>query len=295
MGPYELKQVAGNTWYIQAPVNLGIYVHGESVTLIDSGNDKEAGRQIAKLLESRSWKLSLIVNTHSNADHIGGNAFLQVKTGCRIAATRLESVFIIDPVLEPAFLWGGMPFEHLRNKFLEAKPSDAVTVIPNSGLIPGTDLRAVPLPGHFLDMIGIMTPDGVFFIADSVFSEEIIAKYHVFYIFDVAAYLETLDVLARTEARLFIPSHGSPVEDIAPRADANRRKILEIIDAIGRACETPCTAEEIFMRVCSEYGIGLNHNQYVLVMSALRSYLAYMSDKGLIRSSAEGGRYLWMR
>jgi glyoxylase-like metal-dependent hydrolase (beta-lactamase superfamily II) len=79
----ELKHIAGDTHYIPAPTNIGLYVRDQSVTLIDSGNDRDAGRKILKHIESKGWTLERIVNTHSNADHIGGNALLQRRTGCR--------------------------------------------------------------------------------------------------------------------------------------------------------------------------------------------------------------------
>ena len=140
MAQLTVRHLRGNSYCIPAPANIGLYVHDGAAVLIDSGNDKEAGRQIAKLLNDRGWELRLIVNTHSNADHIGGNAFLQGKTGCRIAATAVESAFIENPFLEPAFLFGGFPFGDLKTKFLMARPSRVTDVIPSSGKLLDTDL-----------------------------------------------------------------------------------------------------------------------------------------------------------
>ena len=121
MAKYELINLEGNTWMIPSPANIGLYVVDGKVTLIDSGNDKEAGKQILKLIRSKGWELKEIINTHSNADHVGGNAYLQENTGCRIWATRVEASIIEDPQLEPSLLWAGYPFKALKNKFLEAK------------------------------------------------------------------------------------------------------------------------------------------------------------------------------
>lgn len=76
---FELCQVGENTYYINYPVKVGVYRANENeVYLIDSGNDKNAGRRIMKkVLDENKWKLKGIINTHSNADHIGGNAYLQ--------------------------------------------------------------------------------------------------------------------------------------------------------------------------------------------------------------------------
>ncbi len=64
-----------------------------------------------------------ILNTHSNADHIGGNKYLQGQTGCKIYSSGMEADFRKYPVLEPSFLYGGYPCKDLRHKFLMAQES----------------------------------------------------------------------------------------------------------------------------------------------------------------------------
>jgi glyoxylase-like metal-dependent hydrolase (beta-lactamase superfamily II) len=293
MAPLTLHCVSGCTYYIPAPTNIGLYAKDGAAVLIDSGNDKEAGRQVARLINEQGWKLRLIVNTHSNADHIGGNAFLQSKTGCRISATSLESAFIQEPLLEPAFLLGGHPFDDLRNKFLMAKPSRVTDVIPSSGKILDTELEAVPLPGHFFDMIGIRTPDDVLFIADSLFPEEVISKYHSFFLLDIRAHLKTLEHLREMDAGCFVPGHGEPGTDISMLIEVNRKKIDEISALLETFTKHPVSTEDILCLFCERYDIRLDANQYVLVSSTLKSYLAYLKDEGRVETLFKRGKLLW--
>ena len=82
---YELVQVAENTYYINSPSKIGVYrVSDDDVWLIDSGNDASAAKRVLRTINERGWRLVAIYNTHSHADHIGGNAYLQKNTGCRI-------------------------------------------------------------------------------------------------------------------------------------------------------------------------------------------------------------------
>ncbi|MEW5817934.1 MAG: MBL fold metallo-hydrolase, partial [Spirochaetota bacterium] len=215
-------------------------------------------------------------------DHIGGNAFLQQKTGCSVAATQAESAFINSPVLEPAFLYGGFPIHSLRKKFLEAQTSSVTHVIPSSGCILNTPLEAVPLPGHFVDMIGVRTPDNVFFIADTVFSETIIGKYPIFFIYDVAGFLATLDTLEKAEASFFVPSHSAPTDDIRKLVTVNRNKVLKIIESILDCLNERRTPDEILLFLCEKYRLALDANQYVLVFNTLRSYLSHLFDQGML-------------
>ena len=91
---YELIQVSEACYYINCPAKIGVYRTGKKgVYLIDSGNDKDAGRRVRQILEKNGWELLGILNTHSNADHIGGNRYLQGQTGCRVYAGGMEAAF----------------------------------------------------------------------------------------------------------------------------------------------------------------------------------------------------------
>lgn len=167
---YELTQVVGNSYYIQSPAKIGLVrLNDADVCLIDSGNDKEAGRKVRQILDANGWHLTAIYNTHSNADHIGGNQYLQKQTGCKIYAPGIECAFTRHPVLEPSFLYGGYPPKELQHKFLMAKPSDAQELTP-ACLPEGFEL--LQLPGHFFDMVGFRTPDDVVYLADCLSSRE---------------------------------------------------------------------------------------------------------------------------
>ena len=124
---YELQQVGEKSYYINSPAKIGIYRQNETdIYLIDSGNDKEAAKKIIKIAAQQNWTIKGIVNTHSNADHIGGNAYLQQQVGCPVFANGIEAAFTQYPILEPSFLYGGYPCKDLRNKFLMAKESQTL-------------------------------------------------------------------------------------------------------------------------------------------------------------------------
>ena len=90
----ELIKVGEKTYYIKNPTNIGIYkIDEENVYIIDSGNDKDAGRKILKIIDEQGWKIKGIINTHSNADHIGGNQIIQNRTDCKVLAYNIERAF----------------------------------------------------------------------------------------------------------------------------------------------------------------------------------------------------------
>lgn len=288
---YELNQVAERTYYIQCPAKMGIWrLNDTDVVLIDSGNDKDVGRKVQKLLEAQGWRLSCILNTHANADHNGGNALLQQRLGAPALAPGIDAAITTHPILEPAFLYGGYPCKALRNKFLLAQPSDCRPLTAES--LPD-GLEMIPLPGHFFDMCGFKTDDGVWFLADCLSGANIVEKYHVNFIYDVAAYLDTLDKVCQLDGRLFIPAHAEPVEDIRPLAELNRAKVLEICGLILDFCRKPLCFEDVLQRVFQHYQLAMDFNQYVLVGSTIRSYLSYLLDKGTLTAEFADSRLLW--
>ncbi|MFR9189749.1 MAG: MBL fold metallo-hydrolase [Anaerotruncus massiliensis (ex Togo et al. 2019)] len=156
---YELIRAGEQTWYIDCPAKMGLFLAEDGAWLIDSGNDKDAGRRVRKLLDANGWTLAGILNTHSNADHIGGNRFLQDRYHCPVYSTPAENALIRAPRLEPSFLYGGYPCKALCNKFLMAQES-----APSPSRAPRCPKgRVFPLPGHFFGMVGFRTPDGVCF------------------------------------------------------------------------------------------------------------------------------------
>lgn len=288
---YELIQAAEHTWYIQCPAKMGLWVpDGQTAVLIDSGGDKDAGRKVQKTLEAQGWTLGCILNTHANADHNGGNALLQQRLQAPAFAPGIDAAITTYPILEPAFLYGGYPPKPLRNKFLLAQPSRCQT-LTEENLPEG--LTMLPLPGHFFDMCGFGTADGVWFLADCLTSETVIEKYHVQFLYDVAGYLDTLDKVSRLEGRLFIPAHAEATEDIRPLAEKNRQKVLEILDVVRSLCREPRMFEEILQGLFAHYQLTMDFSQYVLVGSTLRSYLAYLLDNGGAEAEFMDNRLLW--
>jgi glyoxylase-like metal-dependent hydrolase (beta-lactamase superfamily II) len=288
---YELVRAAENTWYIECPAKMGVYLMPDNrAILIDSGNDKEAGKKILKIFAENGWTLDSIINTHSNADHIGGNKLLQGRTGCRVYAAGLEAAFGAWPALEPSFLYGGYPCKPLRNKFLMAEPSRAEDI---AGMPLPEGMEIFPLKGHFFDMIGVRTPDNVWFMADCVSSERILEKYHIAFIYDVAEYLKTLEAIEPLEGRLFIPAHTEPAADMRRLAAMNRAKVHEIIAGIKGICKSPATFEGILKALFDTYGLTMDFNQYVLAGSTVRSYLSYMLDRHMVAADFTGNQLFW--
>ena len=290
---YELIQASEQSYYIQSPAKIGLVkLNGQDVCLIDSGNDKDTGRKVRQLLDANGWRLTAIYNTHSNADHIGGNRYLQGQTGCKIYAPGIDCAFTRHPVLEPSFLYGGFPCKDLRHKFLLAQESDAEELTKDC--LP-EDFEIIPLPGHFFDMVGYRTKDDVVYLADCLSSKETLDKYQITFLYDVSACLDTLQMVKTLPGKIFVPAHAEAAEDIAELAQYNMDKVHEIADRITDLCREPLCFETILQKLFTDYGLTMNFEQYVLVGSTVRSYLSWLKDTGRLCVSFEDNLLRWQR
>lgn len=288
---FDLIHVSGSTYYIENPARVGVYIASDGAWLIDGGFGPEAGDHIYSIIQEQGWTLKGIIATHAHPDHIGGCRVLQEKTGCGIFAHGIEAALVQFPVLHPSFTYGGFPYRKLRGRDMMAEPS---VVQRMKGAIPA-ELEIIPLPGHSFDMVGIRTPDDVVFLADALCAENVLVHYGITFLYDVAAYLHTLNTISNMSAKFFVPAHVAPVADIRELALKNKSAVLSVADQIEQWCEETTTFEVILQHVFTKYRRSINFDQYGLVGSTVRSYLAFLKDTGRLRTEFKDNVLYWRR
>ena len=274
----ELIKLGKKTYYIKNNTNIGVYkINDSDVILIDTGNDKEAGKKILKITEEQNWHVKMVINTHSHADHIGGNNIISSRTNCDIYSNKIETSFINNPILESAGLYGASPLFSLKNKFLYAKESKAKVIDNNIN-----NLEIIDLKGHSYDMIGVKTDDDVIFLGDALASTNTINKYHIFYLYDLEEYLNTLEKLKTIKAKKYVLSHSEVTENIEELIKLNECKINEIINNLYKMLEIKKTYEDILKEIFDIYNLEMNINQYYLVGASIKAFLSYLYNDNKI-------------
>lgn len=281
----ELVKLGEQTYCLKNPTNCGIYVEeNNDIWLIDSGNDKDTAKKILKITSENNWHIKGIINTHSHSDHCGGNSYLEDKTSCVVLASNVEDYFIKNTELEASFLYGANPPSKLINKSIKAANSknvqDVVENLPKG-------LEIVSLKGHSHNMLGIKTPDDVYFLGDGLISSETINKYHVFYVYDVKKYLESLDVIENLSGKFFIPSHSNILTSPKELVEENRNKVMEIANLLLSFLSERHTFDDILKFVFDHYSLHMSNLQYYLVGDSIKAYLTYLIDEEKVETIIE--------
>jgi len=109
----------------------------------------------------------------------------------------------------------------------------------------------------------------------------------------VAAYLETLDKVEKMEAPVFVPAHADAGNDLGDLIRFNREKVQEIAQLILAVCSSPLNFESVLQKIFDHYALTMNMQQYVLVGSTIKSYLAWLKDSGKISTEIRDNMVLW--
>ena len=300
----NMSKVTENICVLFGATNIGVLRAGKKIFLIDSGASEEDGKAILQAANELfpDAKISAIINTHSHADHCGGNAFLVRETGAEIWASAGEKPSIEYPRLENAIVWGGTPPLEIQHNFFEAEATSVSRILKDGETVFNEDTvsaYAVSLPGHYFDQIGIMVQDkealkSVFFLGDAIFGRFRMGKYWIPYTFDIKQFKESLHKIEQISSDFYLPSHGDLIEEVSALVELNEFATVETEETIIKLLEKqPLTTEEVLARVAELNEIPLRIGQYALIGSTIRSYLSHLQEQKRIEFFFENNFLRW--
>lgn len=303
-----LNLLADGIYSYCGPNNVGVLAPPkkdggvQELYLIDSGINSAYAKKIFDECTRvfKNFAVRAVINTHCHSDHSGGSGFWQKECGAEVWATHDEKCYIEVPETHTAISSGGFPME----KFMEYYRGERAFVdreIKNDDAFSfgGMRIECVPLPGHSIDQIGLLVTNtagqSALFAGDAVFGRSMLSRYWMPYLYDVRRFKESLSVIGRTRAALYVPSHGAVYDEIESVVEFNMLSTVSNEKCIEKILCAPHSHEELLKEFADINGIPLRLSQYFLVGSTIRSYLSYLESEGRVRYYFKDNRMLWQK
>ena len=323
----QLTQLRENVWVIQGGANIGVIAHEGRCLIIDSGMDKDVGRDILKQVQKLGLVPNALVVTHAHADHFGGAHYLVRQTGLKVYATRVEAAVMAGPILEPLSLFSGaQPPRELQHKFLLAKPCLTDTILTGTEQnIEEIPVQIIPLPGHSIEQIGLAYGETLF-AGDAFLVPDILDKHGIPFYTDIQTGLLSLAQLTalldgfapsigsgNTLARVDVPKaapepfkhivagHGEiyTSSEQAKRVIQYTAQRLESILELARgalADGVARPASEVLQVVAGAQGVAISTlSQYVLCNTTVQAALSALNARGEVYPLIKENNLTWQR
>lgn len=290
----ELIKLRGRTYYIPGATNVGVYRYRNGMcTLVDTGLDNSTGRKITEVLEDNNLKVKYIVNTHAHPDHFGANNFIKESyPGAVAAASHKEKLFMENSYLEGIVLYGAATMPGLSTRILKARDT-VVDIETEEGILELGDKKfeILPLEGHSIGQIGVVTEDSVMFCGDAFFSEDKIQKYPFPFLFDVKAHLKTLEFLLDTDYEYYIISHcDDPPSDPKSLIKKNIDNVKQNLEIVLDYLAQPLTREDLTELIIKKYDIPMNISQYFITISSVGAFLTFLLEEQSVNMDIIDGK-----
>ncbi len=289
-------ELAQGIYYMAGGVNCGILETPDGGCIfIDTGNSDDSGKKLLKAARAANLEPRAIINTHSHADHYGGNAYLVKQLEIPVYAPIFEESILRYPILEPIYLWNGArAHQELHNKFLLAAPSPA-KILNEAGTrkIAGLEIELLEVSGHAHIQFAIKIKD-VLFAADAVFGQAILEKHPLSFMVDIQNAKDAIETVRDSGAKIVLPGHGEPTTEVSALCDANLAALNHANRIVLRACQEPSTTPEILAKVCNMLELTMTDlTRYVLNQTAVIAHLTYLEERGLIRHAIAQNTLVW--
>jgi glyoxylase-like metal-dependent hydrolase (beta-lactamase superfamily II) len=299
----NVQALSEHVYYLPGGVNAALVTNdsGEAV-VVDTGQDKNSGRDLRKACEQLGVRPVAIINSHAHADHFGGNDYLLRQFDIPVYAPPFEASLMQSPLLEPVYLFNGAkPLAEMYSKWLMAKPSRVDHHLSPGDLdIHGINLTVLDTSGHAHVQCSLEV-DGVLLAADALFGEALLEKYPLPFGQDISQQIASAAALRDCQVQVTLPGHGTPTADLDTLVNRNLAAFERAAEAVAETVANTVTdtgqgisTAEVLQRTCRILAITMTDiPRYTLNLCTVMAYLSYLREQEQLEVVLKDNLLLW--
>ncbi|MGH2533795.1 MAG: hypothetical protein ACRDJW_16000 [Thermomicrobiales bacterium] len=154
-------------------------------------------------------------------------------------------------------------------------------------------MQAISLAGHSPNQFGYVV-DGVFFCADVVLPEQVLAKYKIPYLFSATEHLQALATAREVVCLHVVPGHGPVRGSIDDLCDMNESLLHAVLESVLELARTPTTADAILTGLLKNYEADVaDAPSYYLLHPTVYAYLSHLHRERRLQHEVRDAQSLW--
>lgn len=257
--PY-LEHVLGDTWCIVTGYcRIPLYMPDRTnAVMIDSGLKNPDGEGILSLLAQENIHVAALLTSHFHRDHIGNHLAIQQAHGCAVYMTPYAQIIGRETSNLQAAGYETVTMYKARGQYPFCKPDGLISMDEPSVTVCGAEFPVIWLPGHAVEQVGFVTPDGVAYIADTLLSDHVMQSIRLPYNTCLRLDLEAKESLRELQCNRYILAHNGVYDEIGDLIQRNIANIQEKTAIVEGLADRWLTLEQLCAAVMRYLGIDLN-------------------------------------
>lgn len=246
----EIRHIRGRTWIFQNAVTIPFYRLNEwEVVLLDSGFSTKDQRPLDNFLKDNHLRVAAILGSHAHQDHAGNLAYFQQRHGAKIILPEIEAALLSSPHMI-RMLYPTATLAEARDTFAHLLIRSDRTFSPQERSVSfgGETFGLLPLPGHTPGHTGIVTPDDILYVGDTIVSQETLDHIRIPSVFCWEEDLASKELLLTASHSGFLLAHSGYYDDITVLTEKNLCYQREFAAGILALLHTPmplCQFEKV--------------------------------------------------
>lgn len=296
----KLHRYNNNTDIWRGGTNSGIFHLSEkNIMIIDPGLSESRGRRFVTYADKENKVITHVVTTHEHSDHIGAlKGILDASQEPLLVADSHAVQSIEQPDTFLSYINGGAPNKQLRGFFRKVEHDVKVALPLEDGVfeIENHTFRWIYFGGHSIGSGGLLTPDKVLFLGDTLIPSEILTKFKLPLIYDVNGQFEGFERLRVLDFDYCVTGHGRSVltrDECLSLVDENEQVLRDCIELIQVRLKQPQSKEALMAYLIEELSLELNYKEFLFGRSSLASILSHLIDLDIASFTFSEGQLLY--